>query len=98
MRKASNVEKRLQQSMVSIVGFSGGSVIENPPASAGDESSVSCAGRSAGEGNGHPLQCSCLQTPLELVLLQKTGLQSLTRLKTTKNVQYFTTCSNIKVK
>ena len=37
MRKANNVEKRLQQS-ISIVGFSGGSVIEKPPASAGDES------------------------------------------------------------
>ena len=75
MRKANNREKRLQQSVISILGFSGGSVIENPPASAGEESSVSCAGRSAGEGNGHPLQYSCLQSPVELVLLQIMGLQ-----------------------
>ena len=75
MRKANNIEKRLQQSVISIVGFSGGSVIENAPASAGEEGSVSCAGRSAGEGNGHPLQYSCLQSPVELVLSQITGLQ-----------------------
>ena len=33
----------------------------NPPASAGDEGSVSGSGRSPGEGNGNPLQYLCLQ-------------------------------------
>ena len=30
------------------------------PANAGDLVSISGLGRSAGEGNGNPLQCSCL--------------------------------------
>ena len=35
--------------------------IKNPPASAGDLGSISVSGRSPGEGNGYPLQYSCLQ-------------------------------------
>ena len=42
---------------------SGGSVVKNPPASAGDSSSIPGSGRSSGEGNGGPLQCSCLEDP-----------------------------------
>ena len=44
-------------------GFSGGSVVKNPPAKAGgtrDTSSIPGSGRSPGEGNGTPLQYSCL--------------------------------------
>ena len=41
-------------------GFSGGSVVKNPPASAGDPGSVSGLGRCPGEENGNPLQYSCL--------------------------------------
>ena len=36
-------------------GFQGGSVLNNPPANAGDESSIPDLGRSPGEGNGYPL-------------------------------------------
>ena len=36
------------------VGFSGGSVVKNPPAKAGDLSSISASGRSPGGGNGIP--------------------------------------------
>ena len=46
------------------MGFPGGSVVKNPPASAGDagdESSISGLGRSPGGGNGNPLQYSCLK-------------------------------------
>ena len=39
-------------------GFSGGSVVTNPPASTGN---VGLIGRSPGEGNGNPLQYSCLE-------------------------------------
>ena len=39
----------------------GGSVIEKPPASAGDLGSISGSERSPGEGNGHPLQRSFLE-------------------------------------
>ena len=39
-------------------------VVKNPPANAGDirdVGSVPGQGRSPGEGNGYPLQCSCLE-------------------------------------
>ena len=47
------------------VGLSGGSVVKNPPTSAGDVGSIPCLGRSPGEGNGNPLQYSCLENPME---------------------------------
>ena len=37
----------------------------NPPASAGDEGSIPGSGRSPGEGNGNPLQYSCLGSPMD---------------------------------
>ena len=36
-------------------GFPGGSVVKNPPANAGDVSSIPGSGRSSGEGNGNLL-------------------------------------------
>ena len=42
------------------MGFPDGSVVRNPPASAGDAVSVPGSGRSPGEGNGNPFQYSCL--------------------------------------
>ena len=41
-------------------GFSAGSVIKNPPTSAGDTGLTPGWGRSHGERNGNPLQYSCL--------------------------------------
>ena len=44
------------------MGFLGGSVVKNPPASAGDPGDVGSipgSGRSPGGGNGNPLQYSC---------------------------------------
>ena len=46
-------------------GFPGGSVVKIPPASAGDAGSIPGLGRSPGEGNGHPLQFSCLGNPMD---------------------------------
>ena len=43
------------------MGFPGSSVPKNPPVNAGDSGSVSGLGRSPGEGNGNPLQYSCLR-------------------------------------
>ena len=40
------------------LGFHSGSVIKNPPASAGDVGSITGSGRSPGERNGNPLQYS----------------------------------------
>ena len=47
------------------MGFPRGSVVKNPPASAGDLGSIPGLGRSAGEGNGNPLQCSYLGNPMD---------------------------------
>ena len=38
---------------------------KNPPASAGDAGSIPGSGRSAGEGNGNPLQCSRLENSMD---------------------------------
>ena len=38
------------------MGFPGGSVVKNLPASAGDASSIPVPGRSLGERNGNPFQ------------------------------------------
>ena len=38
---------------------------KNLPANAGEEGSIPGSGRSTGEGNGNPLQYSCLENPLD---------------------------------
>ena len=40
--------------------FPGGSKVKNPLANAGDHSLIPGSGRYPGEGNGYPLQYSCL--------------------------------------
>ena len=40
-------------------------MVKNPPAKAGDAGSVPGLGRSLGEGNGNPLQCSCLGNAMD---------------------------------
>ena len=47
------------------VGFPGGLMVKNPLADAGDTGSVPGLGRSPGEGDGNPLQCSCLGNPMD---------------------------------
>ena len=42
------------------MSFPGGSLVKNTLANAGYVSSTSGSGRSPGEGNGNPLQYSCL--------------------------------------
>ena len=39
-------------------------MVKNPPANAGDAGLVPGSGRSPGEGNGNPLQYSCLENPM----------------------------------
>ena len=45
-------------------GFSGGWVVKNPPFNAGDLGVIRGARRSPGEGDGTPLQYSCLGNPM----------------------------------
>ena len=40
-------------------------MVKNPPASVGDLGSIPGLGRSPGEGNGHPLQYSCPENPVD---------------------------------
>ena len=47
------------------MGFLGGSVVKNLPANAGDMGSNPGLGRSPEEGNGNPLQYSCLGNPVD---------------------------------
>ena len=47
------------------MGFPGGSVVQNTPAEARDTDSIPGSGRSPGEGNGNPLQYSCLENPMD---------------------------------
>ena len=42
-----------------------GSMVKNPPANAGDMGLIPGWGRSPGEGNGNPLQYSCLGNPMD---------------------------------
>ena len=57
LRQTKNVVKHCK-------GFPGGSVVKKPPANAGDQGSNPGLGRTPGEGNGDPLQCSCLGNPM----------------------------------
>ena len=45
--------------------FPGGSVDKDSACSAGDLSSIPGLGRSPGEGNGNPLQYSCLENSMD---------------------------------
>ena len=47
------------------LGFPGGSVVKNVPANTGDAGLIPGLGRSPGEGNGNPLQQSCLRNPMD---------------------------------
>ena len=46
-------------------GFPGGSGVKNLPVNAGDAGSIPGLGRSPGEGNGNPLQYSCLRNAMD---------------------------------
>ena len=45
--------------------FPGGTVVKNPPAPAKDAVLIPGSGRSPGEGNGNPLQYSCLENSMD---------------------------------
>ena len=47
------------------MGFPGGSDGKESACNEGDPSSIPGSGRSPGEGNGYPHQCSCLGKPMD---------------------------------
>ena len=47
------------------MGFSGGTVVKNPPDNAEDVGLIPGSGRSPGKGNGKPVQYSCLENPMD---------------------------------
>ena len=47
------------------MGFPSGSVVKNPPANSRETGSIPGLGKPAGEENGNPIQCSCLENPME---------------------------------
>ena len=57
------------------VGFPGGAVVKNPPASTGDirdTGSIPGSWRSPGEGNGYRLHYFCVGTPIDIGTWQAT--------------------------
>ena len=46
-------------------GFLGGSEVKASACNVGDLGSIPGSGRSPGEGNGNPLQYSCLENPMD---------------------------------
>ena len=58
---------------MSVLGFTGGTVVKNPPVNAGDKGrgfdpwvgKIPGLGRSPGGGHGNPLQYSCLENLMD---------------------------------
>ena len=80
------------------MGFTGGSVVKNPPVNAGDSgnaSSIPGSGRSPEEGSANPLQHSCLEKSHGwriLVGYGRWGHQRVGHDLATKQQQYNKTC------
>ena len=47
------------------MGFPGGLAVKNLPDNAGDAGLIRRSGRSPGEGNGNPLQYTCLENSMD---------------------------------
>ena len=54
----------MDKDAVNILDFPGSSVVKDLPASVGEIGSTPGSGRPPGEGNGSPLQYSCLGKPM----------------------------------
>ena len=64
-------------------------VVKNPPANAGDATdmgSIPGSGRSPGQGNGNPLQYSCLENP--------NGQRNLMGYSTAQDILYYNLMNN----
>ena len=61
-----------RKELLSQVGFPGGADSKESSSKAGDQSLIPGSRRSAGEGNGYPLQYSGLENPVDRGALQAT--------------------------
>ena len=77
-RRAQNITYNSSQG-----GFPGGSAVENLPANAGDVGLIPGSGKSPREGNGKPLQYSCLGNPMNRGTWWATVLEVTKELETT---------------
>ena len=57
--------KDFKHDLTSMGGFPGGSEVKASACNVGDLGSIPGSGRSPGEGNGNPLQYSCLENPMD---------------------------------
>ena len=64
--------------------FPGGSDGKESTCNVGDPSSIPGLGRSPGEGNGNPVQCSCLESPMD-----RGAWQATVRTTYSKNTSFF---------
>ena len=62
---SSTKQGHTQEKVESFVGFPGGSAVKESTCNAGDLGSIPALGRSPGEGNSYPLQCSGLENPMD---------------------------------
>ena len=60
-----DVTKNQKPSLSQLKGFPGGSEVKASARNAEDPGSIPGSGRSPGEGNGNPLQYSCLENPMD---------------------------------
>ena len=64
-KKCRNSLKRTLLVCISPLGFPSGSEVKASACSVGDLGLIPGSGRSPGEGNGNPLQYSCLENPVD---------------------------------
>ena len=78
------------------LGFPGDSESKETACSVGNLGSIPGLGRSPGEGNGNPLQCSCLENPMDRGALPATVHGIATELDMTEQPHFHFICKALK--
>ena len=65
MNDQSTISPKGHGRSLNLTGFPGGSEVKASAYNVGDLDSIPGSGRSPGEGNGNPLQYSCLEKPMD---------------------------------
>ena len=64
-KKNASLALKKNPSLVEVMGFPGGSEVKASASTEGDPGLIPGSERSPGEGNGKPLQYSCLENPMD---------------------------------